>query len=301
MTIKKLEELFTAVKHQPKRTLIAAFANDEHTINAVSQAVDLGLVNGVLVGDNGRIEKICQAEGIDVNKFRIVDQPIDHLAAARAVELINRGEGEIIMKGLVSTDKFMRALLNKEKGLLPSGAILSHVTVLENENYHKVLFLSDAAIIPYPSLKQKVQLIKYLVGAAHALGIEKPKVAVVAPTEQVLPHIESCSDAALLAKMSDRNQISGCVVDGPLALDVAIDKEAAQIKSIKGEVAGDADCLLFPNLDSGNIFYKANTKLAKAESAAIIVGAKVPAVLTSRGDSIQSKLYSIALAALMAP
>jgi phosphate butyryltransferase len=300
MTINKLEQIFDVVKERPKRTLVAAFANDEHTIVALSRAVDLGLINGVLVGDSAIIKKVCKSEGIDASKFKIVNQPVDHIAAARSVELINRGEGNIIMKGLVSTDKFMKAILNKEKGLLPKGAVLSHVIVVENVNYHKLIVASDVAIIPNPDFKQKIQLVKYLVQIAGALDIEKPKVAAIAPTEQVLININSCVEAALLSKMCERGQLENCVLDGPLAIDVAIDSEAAKIKGLKSTVAGDADCLLFPDLDAGNVFYKTNTKLAGAETAAILVGAKVPAVLTSRGDSIQSKLYSIALAALTA-
>jgi phosphate butyryltransferase len=183
--------------------------------------------------------------------------------------------------------------------LIEPGNILSHVTVIQNPNYYKLMIVSDVAILPQPDLSQKVQLIRYMVNTASALGIASPKVAVIAPSEQLLAQIESSKDAALLSKMGDRGQITGCRIDGPLALDIAIDKESAEIKGIKGEVAGDADCLLFPNLDAGNVFYKTNMKLANAESAAILVGAQVPVVLTSRGDSTLTKQYSIALASLV--
>lgn len=161
------------------------------------------------------------------------------------------------------------------------------------------MIVSDVAVLPLPDLGQKVQLIRYMVKTANALGISLPKVAVIAPSEQLLMQLESSKDAAFLTTMGHRKQITGCIIDGPLALDIAIDKESAGIKGIKGDVAGNADCLLFPNLDAGNVFYKTNMKLAKAESAAMLVGAKVPVVLTSRGDSTLTKQYSIALASLL--
>jgi phosphate butyryltransferase len=205
------------------------------------------------------------------------------------------------MKGLVSSDKYMRAILNKEHGLMPKpDAVLSHVTVIENPNYHKLMFVSDVAVIPVPDFKQKVMMTHYLITAAHTLGIENPKVAIIAATEQVMASMPACVDAAMIAKMADRGQIKGAIIDGPLALDVAIDKESCEIKKLKSEVGGDADCLLFPNIESGNVFFKTNTKLAGAELGGVVFGAKVPCVLTSRGDSEKTKLYSIALAAMLA-
>jgi len=296
--IKKLDDMFHVLKAQEKKILVAAFANDSHSISAVSQAIDLGLVSGTLVGDEQSIAQVCRDEGIDINKFRIVHEPDEMKAAEKAVELINAGEGNLLMKGLVSTDKYMRAILNKEKGLMNPGAVLSHVTVMENANYHKLLIVGDVAIIPAPELKEKIAITNYLIHVAKSLGIEKPKVALISASELVSPKIQSSVDAAIMAKMADRGQIKGAFVDGPLALDVAIDLESAQIKKLSGCVAGDADCLLFPNIESGNVFYKTNTKLANSELGAIVVGARVPAVLSSRGDSTKTKLYSIALAAL---
>ncbi|NEW84373.1 MAG: phosphate butyryltransferase [Mariniphaga sp.] len=299
MAVRKLIELFELLKEKTLKTMVVVCANDEHTISAVSEAVVNKLVKGVLIGDEAIIMSVCRESGIDINQFRIIHQPIDDLASQLAVEMINRGEGDILMKGLVNTDKFMRAILNKEKGLTEPGKVVSHVTLVENECYHKLLIVGDVAIIPLPDLNQKVQIIKYMVEVAKRLGIDLPKVAAIAPSEQVLPSIISTVDAALLAKMSDRGQIPGCVVDGPLALDVAIDMDSVAIKGLKSAVAGDADCLLFPNIETGNVFYKVNTKLAKSESAAVMVGARVPVVLASRGDSARVKLLSIALAALM--
>ncbi|MDY0102012.1 MAG: bifunctional enoyl-CoA hydratase/phosphate acetyltransferase [Lentimicrobium sp.] len=300
MTITKLEQMFDILKSKSKKRLVAAFANDSHTIEAVSEAVDKGIIDGILVGDEETMRKVCTQLGVDAGKFKLIHEPNEARAAVVAVDLVNKGEGDLLMKGLVSTDKYMRAILNKEKGLMDPGAVLSHVTVIENPLYHKLLIVGDVAIIPLPEFKQKVAILNYLVNTARALGIEKPKVAVVAASEQVLVGMPSCVDAALLSKMADRGQIGGAYVDGPLALDAAIDKESAEIKKLTGPVAGDADCLLFPNIEAGNIFYKTNTKLAGAELGAFVAGARVPCVLSSRGDSAQTKLYSIALAAMIA-
>lgn len=301
MAITKLAQMFDVLKSKEKKRLVAAYANDSHTIGAVNAAVEKGLIEATLVGDEATIKKVCAEHNIDSGNFRIVQESDEVKAAQKAVALINAGEGDILMKGLVSTDKYMRAILNKETGIMENPkSILSHVAVLENPNYHKLLIVSDVAIIPLPELKQKVVMINYLTRTAKALGIENPKIAVLAATEQMLPGMPACVDAAILSKMADRGQIKGARVDGPLALDVAIDKESCEIKKVKSEVAGDADAILFPNIESGNVLFKANTKLSKGELCAVVYGAKVPCVLTSRGDSELTKLYSIALAAMIA-
>lgn len=300
MLITKLEQMLDKLRNAPTMRLVAAWAVDSHTIAAVSEAIDKGLIDGTLVGDQEMIKKICKEKEIDINKFRIVHQPTDTSSADKAVELINKGEGNILMKGNISSDKYLKSILNKEKGLMDHGAILSHVTVIENPAYHKLLFAGDAAIIPLPDMKQKIAIANYLITAAKSFGIEKPKVAVIAASEQVLPGMTACVDGAMISKMAERGQIKGAHIDGPLALDVAIDKESATIKGVSGEVAGDADCLLFPNIESGNVFYKTNAKLCGGEQGAIVVGARVPAVLSSRGDSKLTKLYSIAFAAMVA-
>ncbi|GHS87781.1 phosphate butyryltransferase [Bacteroidia bacterium] len=299
--ITNLDQILDAVKSKDKKRLVAAYANDAHTIGAVSAAVDKGIVDATLVGDIETIKKVCASEKIDVNKFELVQEADEQKAANLAVKLINEGKGNMLMKGLVSTDKYMRAILNKESGLMPGPkAMLSHVGVIGVKTYHKLLICSDMAIIPAPDLRQKVGIVGFCVNVAKALGIDKPKVAMIAATEQVSDGMLACTEAAIIAKMSDRGQIKNAIVDGPLAVDVAIDKEAATIKKLTGDVAGDADCLVFPNIESGNAFYKACTKLAGAELAAMVVGAKVPCILSSRGDSEHTKLYSIALAALTA-
>ena len=245
------------------------------------------------------IAEACKEEGIDVAKFTIVHNPNELPAVAQAVNMIREGQGDFLMKGLCSTDKFLRAILNKETGLLPPKGTLTHCAVLENPNYHKLLFVGDMAVIPAPDFKQKQIIMGHLVNTAHAVGIAKPKVAIIAATEQMLAGMPACVEAAMLAKMVDRGQIKGCIADGPLALDVAVSQEAVEIKGLHSEVAGDADCLLFPNIESANVFYKTNSMLAKdVKQAGMMVGAKVPCVLSSRADSIDTKLNSIAIAAM---
>ena len=299
--ITNFEELFEVLRSKSKKRLVAAWAVDDHTVTAAGKAVQLGIVDATLVGDKDKILAVCEAEKLDPALFTIVDNKDELKSIAQAVSMVKNGEGDILMKGLCSTDKYMRGILNKERGLLPPKAVLSHVSVLQNPNYHKLLIISDMAVIPAPDFKQKQAEVKYLVKTAKALGIEKPKVAAVAATEQMLDGMPACVEAALLAKMADRGQIGGCVLDGPLALDVALSKEAVAIKKLKSEVAGDADCLLFPNIESANVFYKTNTQLCPGvRTAAIVAGASAPCVLSSRADSIDTKLNSIALAALTA-
>lgn len=301
MAITKLAQMFEVLKSKSKKRLVAAFANDAHTIGAVNQAVEMGIVDATLVGDEATIKKVCAEHKIDVSKFKIVQEADEWKATQKAVELINKGEGEVLMKGLVTSDKYMRAILDKEKGLMAGPkSILTHVSCIETPNYPKLLIVADVAIIPAPDLNQKIAMTNYLIQTAHALQIENPKVALIAATEQMMPGMQACVDAAIISKMADRGQIKGALVDGPLAMDVAIDKESCEIKKLKSPVAGDADCLLFPNIESGNVFFKTNTKLCKGELGAVVYGAKVPAVLTSRGDSELTKLYSIALAAMVA-
>jgi phosphate butyryltransferase len=301
MPITKLEQIIDTVKSRPRKRLAAAWAIDSHTVGAVAQAVELGLVDGTLVGDEATIRAVCGKEGVDPCRLAIVHEPDDLRATRRAVAMVNAGEAQILMKGLVSSDKYMRAILDKEKGLMDPGAILSHVTVIEAERYPKLIVCGDVAVLPAPELKEKIAITRYQIAVAHALGIEKPKVAIIAATEQMLYKMQACVDGAILAKMADRGEIKGALVDGPLAVDVAIDREAVEIKGLKSPVAGDADCLVFPNIEAGNTFYKTCTKLAGAELAALVTGARVPCILTSRGDSAKSKMYSIGLAALMAP
>ena len=294
------EQIFEELRSRGSRKrMVAAWGVDSHTIAAASKAIDLGLADVILVGDETLIAKACNEEGVDVQKFTIVHNPNELQAVAQAVQMIREGQGDFLMKGLCSTDKFLRAILNKETGLLPPKGTLTHCTTLEIPSYHKLLFVGDVAVIPAPDIKQKQIIMECLVKTAKAVGVETPKVALIAATEQVLASQPATIDAALLAKMAERGQIKGCVADGPLALDVAIDQESVEIKGLVSPVAGAADCRLYPSIESGSVVYKANSKLVQGvRQAGILVGAKVPCVLSSRADSIDTKLNSIAIAAM---
>lgn len=299
MKLERLSDLFAYTKSLRKKTLVAVNAVDSHSLEAISKAVKLGLVSAVITGNREEIIKQCEAKLIDFHSFQIIHAETEDDAARLAVEQVKLIPDSILMKGLISSDKYMRAILNKEAGLLPKGNVLSHVSIIDNPNYHKLLIVSDVAIIPCPTIPQKIAMAHYLKKMAMDLGIARPKIALITPTEQVLPSVVSCTDAVEIMKAAENGQFEPAVVFGPIALDVALDHESAQIKNVTSEVAGDADCLLFPNIDAGNVFYKTNTKLCGADQAAVVMGANVPVVLSSRGDSIQTKLNSIALAAML--
>ncbi|MBQ1842750.1 MAG: phosphate butyryltransferase [Bacteroidales bacterium] len=298
--ITTFNDLFAELKAKNiSKRMVAAWAVDEHTIEAAAKAVDLGIVTVTLTGDADIIEKVCKDNDIDIEKFTIVDIKDELKAVAEAVRMVHDGEGDLLMKGLCSTDKFLRAILNKETGLLPPKGLLSHVGVIENPLYHKLIFITDMAVIPQPDFRQKVKLAGFVTSVARSFGIAKPKIAFVAASEQMLDSMPACIEAAMLAKMCDRGQIKGCIGDGPLALDVAIDKESVEIKKLVSPVAGDADCLLFPNIESANVFWKTNSKLSEGvRQAGMLVGTKVPCVLASRADTVDTKLNSIAEAVM---
>ena len=294
------EQIYAELRSRGSRKrMVAAWGVDGHTVAAAGKAIELGLADVTLVGDENLIAQACKDEEMDMTAFTIVHNENEQDSIKEAVRMVREGEGDFLMKGLCSTDKFLRAILNKETGLLPPKGTLTHCTTLESPSYHKLLFVGDVAVIPAPDLKQKQIIMECLVKTAQAVGIAKPKVAILAATEQVLPSQPASIEAAILSKMVDRGQIKGCIADGPLALDVAIDQESVAIKGLVSPVAGDADCLLFPNIESGNVFYKANSKLvAGVRQSGILVGAKAPCVLSSRADSIDTKLNSIAMAAM---
>jgi phosphate butyryltransferase len=299
MKLSRLTDLYELVKPLEKKTLIAVNAIDGHSLEAIAEAVNTGIVSAIVTGNSQEILKQCEVQGINHQLFQIVQADSEEDAAFKAVKLAKSVSGSILMKGLISSDKYMRAILNKEVGLVSSGSILSHVSVIDNPAYHKLLIVSDVAIIPYPTISQKIKMVHYLKEMAITLGITQPKIALIAPTELVLPSLVSCTDAVEVMKAAEDGQFEPAIVYGPMALDVALDIESAQIKNITSKVAGDADCLLFPNIDAGNVFYKTNTKLCGADQAAVVMGANVPVVLSSRGDSKQTKLNSIVLAALL--
>ena len=296
MMITSFNDLFASLKEKGIcKRMVAAWGVDSHTIEAASKAIDLGFVEVTLVGDQDMISKVCSELGIDTAKFAVIDIKDELKAVAHAVRMVHDGEGDVLMKGLCSTDKFLRAILSKETGLLPQKGLLSHVGVLESPHYHKLMFIGDMAVIPQPDFRQKVKITGYINSVARSFGIKQPKVAFIAASEQMLDSMPACMEAAMLAKMCDRGQIPGCIGDGPLALDVSIDKESVEIKKLVSPVAGDADCLVFPNIESANVFWKTNTKLVNGvKQAGMLVGTKVPCVLASRADSMEVKLNSIA-------
>ena len=298
--ITRLDDIVTAAVARGKKKMIVAYGQDTHSIGATDMAIKAGLVDVTLVGDPEEIKKSCEAEGVDMNQYTIIPECDDVKAVEIAVKAVHDGEYDVLMKGVVPTDKYMRGILNKEWGLLPKGTTLSHITVLQIPAYHKLLIVSDVAVLPLPSLEQKKQIAKYLVQTANTLGIEEPKVALLAPSEQLLPKVVSSVEAAALSEMGQNGELANALFQGPLALDVAIDPESVKIKKLTGPVAGDADCLLFPNIESGNVFFKACTKFGGAELAAMVAGPTAPCVLTSRGDTALTKKYSIALACLAA-
>lgn len=297
--ITQLSQIVEAARSKGRRRLAVAYGNDSHTLSAVYEAYRLGLVEPTVYGDKAEVLRICREEGFDADAFAVVDEKSDVRCVELAVSAVATGAADVLMKGLVSTDKYMRGILNKDAGLFPPKGTLSHVSVVQLPGRDKLLCISDVAVIPQPDFKQKTILIRYLRETAAALGIDCPKIACIAPSEQVLPAVQSSYEAAILAKMGDRGQLGRVTVDGPLSLDVALYPDAAREKKVQGSaVAGDADCLLFPNIESGNVFFKAATHIGGGEVAAIVVGTKVPCVLTSRGDTPATKLYSIALACL---
>lgn len=293
---KNFEEIKKRVKSLARKKIAIAVAEDEEVLAAIRQAQDEGFGEGILTGDEGLIREVANKNKISLDGFQIIHEP-DHLKATeKCCELIRKGEASVIMKGLLDTSKFLKGILNKEKGL-NKGKLLSHVAAMELATYPKLLFVTDAAINIAPDLSQKVQILQNSVDVAHMLGIEKPLVACCTAIEKINPtDMPATVDAACLAKMSERGQLRGCVVDGPLAIDNAVSEESARIKKIGGPVAGKADILFCNDIESANYLYKTLIFLAGAKVGAIVAGAAAPIVLTSRSDSHLNKYLSIVLA-----
>jgi phosphate butyryltransferase len=296
--IKNFAELVEMAKTKETRRVAVAAAADKPVLMALKQAMEDGIAMPVLVGNKEEILRIGGAMNFNFDGVEIYSENNPKKSATKAVELIRENKADILMKGLVSSGDFLKAILNKENGLRKSGT-LSHVAFFESPNYHKLLGLTDAALNVEPEFHEKVAILKNAVEAFHKLGIDTPKVAVIGAVETVNPKMVPSTDAALMTMMNKRNQITGCIVDGPLALDNAVSAEAAHHKGIESEVAGEVDLVCTPDIYSANIMYKTLNFLGGAISAAVIMGATVPVVLTSRSDTDQSKLMSIALAAAM--
>jgi phosphate acetyltransferase len=293
------EAILRACKNLPAVVTAVAHPCDESSLTAVLDAAEAGLIVPILVGPADRIRKIAKECGFDISRFRVDDTPYSHASAARAVELVREGEAEVLMKGSLHTDELMSAVVSSTTGLR-TGRVISHVFVMDVPTYPKPLFVTDAAINIYPTLEQKVDIVQNAIDLAHALRIPCPKVAILSAVETVTPKIQSTLEAAALCKMADRGQITGALLDGPLAMDNAISKEAAAIKKITSAVAGDADILLVPDLEAGNILAKQLTFMANADAAGIVLGARVPIILTSRADNLHARMASCAVAVILA-
>lgn len=295
--MKNLNELIALTKLSGARRLVVAAAADLFVLQAVQSAMKEEIINPILIGGKNQIISLSESIGLDLKSITIIDIPDPFLASVKGVEIIKEGKGEILMKGMVGTTPFLKAILDKDKGLLKTG-LLSHLALCEMSFYHKIIGITDVAINIAPNLAEKITLIKNCLPVFHRLGYENPKIAVICPVETVNEKIESTVHASLLTMMHSRKQITNCIIEGPLSLDIALSMEAAEHKGITSQVAGDADLLLVPDLNSGNILYKSLVTIRHANSAAIVTGANVPIVLTSRADSKESKLLSIALAAI---
>lgn len=290
------DQVMGALATGERKRLAVAAAEDSYVLEAVSQAAARGIIVPILCGDRAAIEKTAADIGMDIAGVEIVEAQSEEAAAATAVSLVRSGQADMLMKGLMQTATLLRAVLNKENGLRKS-KVLSHVSVLHSPVLERMLLLTDAAMVTYPDLDTKVEMIRNAVEAASGLGIATPKVAALAAVEVVNPQMQATVDAALLTVMNRRGQIKGCVVDGPLAMDLALSEDAAKHKGVVSEVAGRADILLLHNIDVANSVLKTFTMAGGCLFGGLIMGAAAPVVLTSRSDSAQGKLYSIACAA----
>ena len=298
MVLTKFSELEALVKgHAEPRRMAVAVAADAHTLEAALAARKEGLVSPVLVGDKAKILNILEKMGESVPDADIYDEPDEVAACEKAVALVREGAASFLMKGKVDTKVILKAVVNKEHGLGVPGAIMSHVTLFEVPAYHKLLAPVDGGMVTYPTLEQKKGIIENTVAALHALGYDCPKVGILACAEKVNPKMPETLDAQALAEMNKNGEITGCVVDGPISFDCAIDKSIADFKGYESPIAGDCDVLLAPNIHAGNIMGKMLVCFSGAKMAGYIAGARCPIVLTSRGSSAEEKRMSIILAA----
>ena len=297
---KSFEELISKANQKTLKKVSVSNAQDEPVLQAVKAAKEQNIATAILVGDEAKIREIAASIDMDLTDFEIINEPDTEAAALKAVELVHNGKADILLKGLLETKTFLKSVLNKEVGLR-TGKMLSHVCVFDIPGIDRLLFLTDVAFMTYPTLEDKVHIIENTVAVAHACGVECPKVAPLAAVEVVNPKMPCTVDADELRKMNAEGKITGCVVDGPLSMDIAIDPEAAHHKGAQDRpAAGHADILLFPDIQAGNLVYKTLVHTADCKNGCILTGTKVPAILTSRSDSFQTKVNSIALAAVVA-
>ena len=283
-----------------RKRLAVANAVDSHTLDAVLKAVDMGIVEAFLIGDVASIESPHLFEEHNLSPFiHIIDIPEVQLATLEAVRMVKAGQADILMKGLVNTDVLLRAILDKEKGILPAGNVLTFNAALQIPNYHKLIFFSDPVVIPSPNLVQRTAMIKYAIKTAYKFGISKPKVALIHATEVANPKIHYMQDYLDIMQMWREGEFGNVIMDGPLDIFLALDKERGSIKNVPSPILGDADILIFPNFECANCFYKGLSLFAGAEMGGLLQGTEKPVVLTSRSESVQSKFYSIAMACVI--
>ncbi len=292
-----MEEVVLTLKK--KYRVAVAWAQDMNSIGALNKAVNNGLIEAILIGNPSEIRKACKHLSVDENNFTIVESEDEILASSEAVRMVKKGEADIAMKGLVGTDKFLKAVMDKDKGLMIPGAVLSYVCALELPEYEKLLFITDPAVIPFPDLSQKVAMARYATGMVSKFGIDRPKIALIGASEKPSHHFHYTSDYLEMCKMAELGEMGNCIMDGPLDIFLACDKKSVEIKGVKTPVNGEADILLFPSLESGNPFYKGLMLFAKGELAGLIMGTEKPVVVMSRSESETSKYFCIVLSCLM--
>ncbi len=297
---KGFDDLIAKVNDCSLKKVAVAVAQDAPVLEAVKAAKERNIADAILVGDADKIKEIAASLNMDLSGYEIIDEKDTYTAALKAVELVHNGTADMYMKGLIDTKSFLKSVLDKEVGLR-TGRPLSHVCVFEIEGVEKLLFLTDVAFMTYPTLEDKVHIIENTVEICKACGIDTPKVAPLAAVEVVNPKMPATVEAAELTKMCEDGKITGCIVDGPLSLDLAIDPEAAKHKGAEGrKIIGDADILLFPDIHAGNLVYKALVHTAKEKNGNILTGTKAPVILTSRSDDFETKVNSLALGAVVA-
>lgn len=296
MVLKSLFDLKQIVAGGPRKKLVLAAAQDEHSLGAVIRAWKDDIIEPILIGDKEEIQNICNSNNYDITGIRIIHEPVTEIAVEMAVKMASSAQADVLMKGKVGTSILLKSALNKDWGLR-TGQLLSHFALFEVETYHKLIAVTDVAMNIAPNLKEKIAIINNSVACLNKLGYIMPKVAVLGAVEMVNENMEATLHAALLSKMNQRDQIKNCIIDGPLAFDNAVSYESAKFKGIRSEVAGDTDLLLMPDIEVGNVLYKSLVFFAKAKVASMILGAMVPIVLTSRSDSEQAKYDSILLSA----
>ena len=299
MPLSKYERLIAAAKHVPSAKAVVVHPCDETSLRGAVEAAQAGLINPILIGPEVKIRRVAREHKLDIAKLELADAAHSDAAAAKAVELVRAGRGEMLMKGSLHTDELMRAVTASTTGLRTERRI-SHVFIIDVPTYAETLFVTDAAVNIFPDLDAKRDIVQNAVDLFRAIGLGTPRVAILAAVETVTSKMPATIEAAALCKMADRGQITGAVLDGPLAFDNAIDPQAARIKGIQSPVAGRAQILVVPDLEAGNMLAKNLIYLAKADSAGLVLGARVPIVLTSRADSVRSRMASCAVAVLFA-